>query len=126
MPTVAARSLPEAITLIAETAIDRHRRLYDLHPQYYFKRAARFALSTFNPQSREPATRFITMILECHREALAISSPERAAFMLTRSLGALLVRTLYERPHYLSDPAFLEDVVRMLRGLLVAEPRHEA
>ncbi|MCG8590392.1 MAG: TetR/AcrR family transcriptional regulator [Proteobacteria bacterium] len=125
IPRLAAMSLQQAIDLIVKVTIRRHRELYELHPEFFVKEAMRYSLSTFNEEAHERATKWVAMILECHRDALAIDSPDRAAYLLTRTLGGLLVRTCRERPRYLMEPSFEIDLQRMLRGLLVDSSREK-
>jgi AcrR family transcriptional regulator len=120
VPKLAVLPLEKAVTLIVATGIERHRALYEMHPEFYLDHSLRYSLSTFHPNGPDRATRWVAMILDCHRDELAMSS-ERAAFLLTRALGGVLLYSLRERPTYLSDPALRRDMVRMAMAL-VAKP----
>jgi hypothetical protein len=91
-----------------------------MHPRFYLDHSVRYSLSTFHPNGPDRATKWVAMILECHRDDLAMGS-ERAAFLLTRALGAVLLTALRERPHYLSDPALRRDLLRMLMALVAKQ-----
>jgi AcrR family transcriptional regulator len=121
VPRLAALPLEQAIELIVDAGLNRHRALHEIHPEFYVDHSVRYSLSTFHPNGGDRATRWVAMILECHRDELAIPNPERAAFLLTRALGGVLVTSLRERPRYLADPGLRDDLVRMAMGL-VARP----
>ena len=109
--------LEKAVALIVDTGLKRHQTLYEMHPEFYVDHSVRYTLSTFHPNGPDRATKWVAMILECHRDELAMPS-ERAAFLLTRALGAVLLTSLRERPKYLSDPALRRDLLRMLLALV--------
>jgi AcrR family transcriptional regulator len=121
VPRLAALPLEKAVALIVDAGINRHRALYEMHPEFYLDHSVRYTLSTFHPNGPDRATKWVAMILDCHRDELAMAS-ERAAFLLTRALGAVLVTSLRERPRYLSDPALRADLLRMAMGLIARDP----
>jgi len=124
VPKLAARPLEEAIALIVDAGIQRHRRLHDLHPDFYPDHAVRYTLSTFNPEGRDRASEWVKMILECHRDRLAVS-PDRGAFLLTRTLGGIFISVTRERSHMLGEPALREELIRMLLALVATPDRAE-
>jgi AcrR family transcriptional regulator len=117
VPKLAVLPLEKAVALIVAPGLERHRALYQMHPEFYRDHSVRYTLSTFHPSGPDRATKWVAMILDCHRSELAMPS-DRAAFLLTRALGAVLLTSLRERPHYLSDPALRRDLVRMLMALV--------
>ena len=117
VPKLAVLPLEKAVALIVDTGLKRHQTLYEMHPEFYVDHSVRYTLSTFHPNGPDRATKWVAMILECHRDELAMPS-ERAAFLLTRALGAVLLTSLRERPKYLSDPALRRDLLRMLLALV--------
>ena len=125
VPKLAVLPLEQAIGLIVDTGIRRHRQLYEMHPDFYREHAARYQLSTFHPRGGDRATRWVAMILECQADELSMSSPDRAAYLMIRALGGVLVSALRERPEELSSPRLRADLVRMLVALLRA-PAPEA
>jgi AcrR family transcriptional regulator len=120
VPKLAVLPLERAVALIVDAGIERHRALYEIHPTFYRDHSVRYTLSTFHPNGPDRATKWVAMILDCHRDELAMAS-ERAAFLLTRVLGGVLVTTLRERPRYLSDPELRRDLLRMLMALVARE-----
>jgi len=118
VPKLATLPLEQAIGLIVDAGLNRHQALHEMHPQFYLDHSVRYTLSTFNPNGADRASKWVAMILDCHRDELAMPS-ERAAFLLTRTLGAVLLTALRERPHYLSDPALRDDLRRMAMALIV-------
>jgi AcrR family transcriptional regulator len=118
VPKLAALPLEQAIGLIVDAGLKRHQKLHEMHPQFYMDQSVRYTLSTFNPNGADRASKWVAMILDCHRDELALPS-ERAAFLLTRTLGAVLVIAVRERPHYLTDPALRDDLLRMSMGLIL-------
>jgi AcrR family transcriptional regulator len=121
VPKLAVLPLEKAVALIVNTGLERHRALNEMHPKFYLEHSVRYTLSTFNPNGPDRATKWVAMILDCHRDELAMSS-ERAAFLLTRVLGAVLLASLRERPHYLSDPTLRHDLLRMAMALIARDP----
>ena len=121
VPKLAALPLERAVALIVDAGLERHRALYQMHPEFYLDHSVRYTLSTFHPNGPDRATQWVAMILDCHRDELAMPS-ERAAFLLTRALGGVLVTSLRERPRYLSDPALRSDLLRMAMGLIARDP----
>ena len=117
IPKLAVLPLEKAVAVIVATGIGRHQALYEMHPRFYLDHSVRYTLSTFHPNGPDRATQWVAMILDCHRDELAMAS-ERAAFLLTRALGGVLLTTLRERPRYLSDPALRHDLLRMLMALV--------
>jgi AcrR family transcriptional regulator len=120
VPKLAVLPLEKAVALIVDAGLKRHRALYEMHPKFYLDHSVRYSLSTFNPNGPDRATKWVAMILDCHRDELGMTS-ERAAFLLTRVLGAVLLTSLRERPHYLSDPALRRDLLRMLMVLIAKQ-----
>lgn len=121
VPRLAALPLEQAVGLIVDAGLKRHQTLYEMHPEFYLDHSVRYTLSTFHPNGPDRATKWVGMILDCHRDELALPS-ERAAFLLTRVLGAVLLTSLRERPRYLSDPALRDDLLRMAMALVVRDP----
>lgn len=120
-PKLRALPLETAVSLIVTKAIERHARLHALHPEFYRGHSIRYTLSTFNPDGPDLATQWVGMVLEGQRDELT-SSPDRAAFLLTRALGNTVVATLRERPHYLREPAFRDEMLRMALALVTKPP----
>jgi AcrR family transcriptional regulator len=125
IPKLAVLPLEQAVALIVATGIRRHQALHEMHPEFYRDHSVRYTLSTFHPNGPDQATKWVAMILECHRDELAMPS-ERAAFLLTRALGGVLLNSLRERPGYLSDPALRRDLVRMFMALIARNPSGRA
>jgi AcrR family transcriptional regulator len=121
VPRLAALPLDRAVELIVDAALSRHRQLHALHPKFFREHSIRFTVATFNPGGADRATEWVAMILACHRGRLATPSPERAAYLMTRAIGGMLVATLRERPRYLGEPGFRDELVRMAMAL-VARP----
>jgi AcrR family transcriptional regulator len=121
VPKLAVLPLEQAVALIVDAGLKRHQALYEMHPEFYLDHSVRYTLSTFHPSGPDRATKWVAMILDCHRDELTMPS-ERAAFLLTRVLGAVLLTSLRERPHYLSDPSLRDDLLRMAMGLLLRDP----
>jgi hypothetical protein len=82
-----------------------------MHPEFYLDHSVRYTLSTFHPNGPDRATQWVAMILDCHRDELAMPS-----------VGGVLVTSLRERPRYLSDPALRSDLLRMAMGLIARDP----
>ena len=121
VPKLAVLPLKKAVAMIVDAGLKRHQALYGIHPEFYLDHSVRYTLSTFHPNGPDRATKWVAMILDCHRDELVMHS-ERAAFLLTRALGAVLLTSLRERPRYLSDPALRDDLVRMAMGLIARDP----
>ena len=122
VPKLAALPLAQAVALIVDAGLKRHNALREMHPEFYLDHSVRYTLSTFHPNGGDRATKWVAMILDCHRDELAISSTERAAFLMTRALGGVLLTSLRERPRYLADPSLRDDLVRMVMGLIARPP----
>ena len=122
IPRVAERPLADGVRLIVLAGINRHRELFELHPVFYRDRAVLQTLATFNPSGGDRATAWTAAILERHRSELAVEDPERAAYLVIRALAGVLMATLRERPTYLTDPRFADELVAMFLGLLERRP----
>lgn len=122
VPKLAVLPLEQAVALIVDMGLKRHKTLHEMHPEFYLDHSVRYTLSSFHPNGPDRATKWVTMILDCHRDELTIGSPERAAFLLTRALGGVLLTCLRERPRYLADPRLRDDLIRMLLGLIAGPP----
>jgi hypothetical protein len=60
-------------------------------------------------------------LLERERHKLRVRDPRLAAFLIARGMRAILWLTLEERPEYISDPAFVDELVDLSLRYLVAE-----
>jgi AcrR family transcriptional regulator len=101
-------SLPEAIRWIVRTAVNRERRLLDLHRDFYRDHNREFVLGS---RVGEPLIEGIRRMLEGKRDQLRVANLDHASFLMARGLGGLLRVTLEERPESLEDPAFVEELV---------------
>ena len=117
-------SLEDAIRLIIERALARENRLMKLHREFYRRHYRSFDLTArWGRDAHDPAVAVdaLTGLLERERQKLRVRDPRLAAFLIARGMRAIIWLTLEERPEYISDPAFLDELVDLsLRYLLEA------
>lgn len=115
-------SLEDAIRLILREALARENRLMKLHREFYRRNFRSFDVSArWGREAHDPAAAVgvLAHLLERERHKLRIRDPRLAAFLIVRGMRAILWVTVEERPEYISDPAFLAELVDLsLRYLL--------
>jgi AcrR family transcriptional regulator len=112
-------SLDDALALIVDFQLERHRRLLALGPEFYRAHHGEFSLG---PRvGAEELERRMVALLARHRSNVRVRDPARAAFMLARGTSAIVRRALEERPDALADPAFRRELLDLLLCYLTAE-----
>jgi AcrR family transcriptional regulator len=111
--------LAEAVAMIVDFQLDRHRRLLDLGHAFYRDHHGEFSLGP-RVGSDELEAR-IAGLLRRHADVLRVRDLETAAFMLARGTSAIVRRTLEERPEKLADPAFRAELLDLLGRYLLGE-----
>ena len=101
-------SLPEAIHLIVQTAVARERSLLQLDRDFYRHFNREFVLGY---RVGQPLIEGIRRMLEGKRSELRVENLDYAAFLMARGLGGILRVSIEERPEYLTDAGFVDEIV---------------
>jgi AcrR family transcriptional regulator len=114
-------SLEDAIRLMIEKALERENRLLKLDREFYRRYHRSFDLTTrWGQDAHDPAIAVdvLARLLERERHKLRVGDLQRAAFLIARGMRAVIWLTLEERPEYISDPAFADELVDLCLGYL--------
>ncbi len=95
---------------IIDTAVERHRRFLELHAEFYRDRVAEFSLDNFSTEKEHQSVTWLCQLFERHRSELAIENPEHAAYIVSRGISSILRSTIQDRPEYVFDDAFIEEL----------------
>ena len=114
-----AAPLRDALAMIVDFQLERHRRLLELGSAFYRDHHEEFSLGP-RVGKRALEDRMLEL-LRRHASALRVRDLETAAFMLARGTSAIVRRALEERPEKLSDPAFRAELLDLLERYLVGE-----
>ena len=111
--------LADAIALIVDFQLERHRRLLDLGAEYYRGHHEEFSLG---PRvGSGPLEARMRELLRRHARELRVRDLDTAAFMLARGTSAIVRRAVEERPEKLGDPAFRQELLDLLGRYLTGD-----
>ncbi|MBW2388375.1 MAG: helix-turn-helix transcriptional regulator [Deltaproteobacteria bacterium] len=117
-------SLEAAIRLMIEKALERENRLLKLDREFYRRYHRNFDLSTrWGQDAHDPgvAVDVLTRLLERERHKLRVTDLRLAAFLVARGMRAVIWLALEERPEYISNPAFTDELVDLSLGYLLTD-----
>jgi AcrR family transcriptional regulator len=117
-------SLEDAIRLMIEKALERENRLLKLDREFYRRYHRSFDLtSRWGSDAQDPsiAVDVLAELLERERHKLRVRDLRVAAYLIARGMRAIIWLTLEERPEHISDPAFVEELVDLSLGYLLAD-----
>jgi AcrR family transcriptional regulator len=113
--------LADALAMIVDFQLERHRRLLELGSEFYRAHHGEFSLGPrMGPAELES---HMLALLERHGDAVRVRDREQAAFMLARGTSAIVRRALEESPERLSDPAFRQELIDLVACYLTAPRR---
>jgi AcrR family transcriptional regulator len=112
--------LGQALRLLVDYQLARHRRLLELGPDFYREHHREFSLGP-RVGERELETRLRDLLVR-HRAAVRVRDPEQAAFVIARGISAIVRRALDERPEKLAEPAFRDELQDLLRCYVTGSP----
>jgi AcrR family transcriptional regulator len=104
--------LHEALALVVDYQLGRHRRLLELDSDFYREHHQDFSLGA-RVGARELETRLRALLLR-HRECVRVRDLDQAAFLIARGISAIVRRALDERPEKLVDPAFRDELLDLV------------
>jgi len=111
--------LEQALRNVVQVAVDRHRRWLSLAPEFYRANYDSFSIG----QRMGAPDQMLREFLERYRDVLRVNNLDYAAFLMAQGiLSASLRVTVREKPAYLEDPAFVEELVDLIVRYLVREP----
>jgi len=116
-------SVEDAIRLMIEKAVERENRLMKLDREFYRRYHRSFDLTArWGRDARDPelAVTALAQLFERERHKLRLRDPRLTAFLIARGMRAILWVTLEENPGYLSNPEFVDGLVDLSLGCLVA------
>lgn len=91
-----------------------HEGLYRRHQEHTDVRRLSEQLTPKLPRGKNRVEVFLRVWFERHREEVRPANLEHAAFLMDR-VGYVIMRdTVDERPEYLEDPAYVEEMVQVL------------
>jgi len=113
----------QMIELFIDKSVERHRRFLKLHTEFYRERVDDFSLGTFsmNPSLRSIA--WFRDVFETHRDELQLDNPEQIAYLVARGIAAILHTTIQERPEYLFEDAFIQELKEFVACYLRSKER---
>jgi AcrR family transcriptional regulator len=109
---IEAAPLPEALAMIVDYQLERHRRLWRLGREFYLEHHREFSLGP-RVGARELEARLRELLLR-HRESVRVRDADQAAFLLARGVSAIVRRALDERPEKLLERAFRDELVDLV------------
>lgn len=121
-----ALGLEETLSFVVDTLAELHRGLLALDAEFYRKHQSRFDLATRLHERRErrwieQMQAWLRDVLDRHASRLRTRDTARAAFLVAHTVTSAYQAAVREGPDHLRDPAFRDDVLAMLLGLLVAK-----
>jgi AcrR family transcriptional regulator len=114
-----AAPLRDALAMIVDFQLERHRRLLELGRAFYQDHHEEFSLGP-RVGSRALEERMLEL-LRRHASSLRVRDLDTAAFMLARGTSAIVRRALEERPEKLSDPAFRAELLDLFGRYLTRD-----
>jgi AcrR family transcriptional regulator len=111
--------LLDAVAMIVDFQLERHRRLLELGAEYYRGHHDAFSLGP-RVGSGELEARMLEL-LRRHARELRVRDLDTAAFMLARGTSAIVRRAVEERPEKLADPAFRQELLDLLGRYLTGD-----
>jgi AcrR family transcriptional regulator len=98
----------QAVRLIVQCTVARHRELFKLHGEFYIKHHRTFALSSrLSPTLIKSVVR---KLLDRNKELLTHENDDMAIFLIARGLSGIVRVTLDEEPDYIFDEKFIEQL----------------
>ena len=120
--------LEEMFRLFIERIAEQHRRLLEMHKGLYLRhqehtdvRRLADARAAPSADGRHAVEIFLQAWCERHVDEIRPRRIEQAAFLLDRVGYSMMRATVDERPEYLSDPAYVEEMVQLLVRYLRAD-----
>ena len=117
--------LEDMFRLFISRIAEQHRRFIDMHEGLYLQhqhhtdvRRLRIRQQPQAPGEKHPVELFLQAWCERHAEEIRAVNIEHAAFLLDRVGYTIMRSTVDERPRYLADSEYIEEMVRMLTGFL--------
>ncbi len=110
--------LEEAVRWVVQVAVMRERRLLELDAEFYRDHNRQFALGR---RVGHPLVQGIRRVLEAKRGELRVDNLDYATFVLARGLGGMLRVAVDERPDFVADPDFADELVRLLLSYLAKD-----
>jgi AcrR family transcriptional regulator len=105
-------SLREALAMIVDYQLERHRRLCDLEGAFYRDHHREFSLAR-RVGSKEVEQRLLELLIRRGSEVRA-QHLDQAAWLLARGVSAIVRTALEERPEKLDQAAFRDELVDLL------------
>ncbi len=97
----------DAIRWVVQMVIDRHRRWFELAPEFYREHYGSFSVGERLGRPEE----LMRSYLERHRDQLVVENLDNAAYLVARGLLSAAVRAaVREKPEYLESPEFAEEL----------------
>jgi AcrR family transcriptional regulator len=111
-------------------AAQRHRAMLELDADYYREHHGKFRISSQMPDFAEESNQIGTRAVEFARQLLKEEEPrlngavdvDHAAFLMGRGVSAILRAALEDSPELLSDPSFIDELVKMMLRYIYPEP----
>jgi len=113
----------QLIDLIIDKAVERHRRFLELHAEFYRDRVNEFSLDNFSVESEFQSVDWFREVFEARADELQLEHPEYTAYLVSRGISAILHTTIQERPEFVFDDAFIEELKGFVTSFLRAKSR---
>jgi AcrR family transcriptional regulator len=111
--------LLDALGVIVDFQLERHRRRLALDSDFYRSHHGEFSLGP-RVGAQELEQRMLEL-LERHGAVVRVRSLAHAAFMVARGISAIVRRAIEERPAALAEPAFRQELIDLLVSYITAE-----
>ena len=106
-----------------ESSIERHRRLFQLHPPFYEKHAARLSLATYNPDESERVRLLIQKLLFDRRSEIRDDLDlDLTLFLIQDGMAALLRTAVQQRQDILFSEGLVDGVTDLVYRYLARDP----
>ncbi len=116
MEKLEGHSLEERVRRLFLKKVERHRDHLSKTPLFYRQTRGNVSEEDGGAQTDEPGVSELWL-----REQLALEYPgssteavERAAFIIARGFSGLVRTTIAERPHYIFDDIFIEEIMHLV------------
>ncbi|MEM7411319.1 MAG: TetR/AcrR family transcriptional regulator [Myxococcota bacterium] len=117
--------LEEMFRFFIERIVAQHRRLLAMHAGLYHEHRKRTDMRILgdarmppHPSGPHVVELFLQAWCQRHREEVRPENLEHAAFLVDRVGYAMIRETVDERPGYLEDPRFVDEMVELLVAYL--------
>lgn len=104
------KTLENLVSFLIGKAVERHRTLLQLDPDFYKNRIADFNIKSHNPDADSRADSWLREVFESHRDEFGPGDLEHIIYLATAGITAILEHTVRNRPHYIFEDDFVAEL----------------